>query len=87
MQEPHITALLSGDETMINAYKEGKDLYAVIAQAIYHNKYEENLEFWQAGTELTIDGKKIIAGNKTNLNPDGKARRSVAKMVLLSNYR
>lgn len=70
---------------MLNAYRDGKDLYSVIAQSIYHNKYEDNLEFWPEGTELMIDGKKVIAGNKTNLNPDGKKRRSVAKMVLLNN--
>lgn len=30
---------------MINAYKNGKDLYATIASGVYHNRYEDNLEF------------------------------------------
>lgn len=45
------------------------------------------MEFYVAGTELDIDGQKVIAGNKTHLNNDGKARRSVGKtMVLAGNY-
>ena len=29
---------------MINAYKNGKDLYATIASGVYHNRYEDNLD-------------------------------------------
>lgn len=83
-QEPRLTAFMSGDENMQRAYAEGKDLYCVIAASIFNNKYEENLEFYPEGTEIELDGKKIICGNKTHMNKAGKERRSVSKMVLLA---
>lgn len=52
---------------MINAYKHGKDLYATIAMGVYHNKYEDNLEFNPDGTP----------------NPDGAKRRGNCKSLLL----
>ena len=66
-QEPRLLAHYSGDEHMINAYKEGKDLYATIASRVYHNNYEDNLEFRPDGS----------------MNPDGKKRRSSCKTLLL----
>lgn len=48
---------------MYEAYNNKKDLYAMIAQSAYDNEYWENLEFYPEGTEVEIDGKKIIAGN------------------------
>ena len=83
-QEPRITTFLSGDPAMRQAYLEGKDLYCVIAANIYNNRYEDNLEHYPEGTELELDGKKIVCGHKTHLNKAGKERRSVAKMVLLA---
>ena len=83
-QEPRITTFLGGDPAMRAAYLEGKDLYCVIAANIYNNRYEDNLEHYPEGTELELDGKKIICGHKTHLNKEGKERRSVAKMVLLA---
>ena len=65
-QEPRSTASLATDEAMLNAYIEGKDLYAVIGSKSFHVPYEECLEF-----------------NNGVLNPDGKARRSKAKTILL----
>lgn len=53
---------------MINAYKQGKDLYATIAAGVYHNNYEDNLEFHPITKQL---------------QPDGKARRSSVKSLLL----
>ena len=52
---------------MITSYKEGKDLYAIIASNVYHNKYEDNKEFYPDGT----------------MNPEGKHRRTSMKSVLL----
>jgi len=66
-QEPRLLAHYSDDENMINAYKDGKDLYATIASRVYHNKYEDNLEFRPDGS----------------INPDGKKRRSACKVLLL----
>ena len=67
-QEPRSTAALSGDHNMIEAYREGKDLYAVIASKCFHNDYADNLEFRPGTGEL---------------QPEGKARRAKAKTVLL----
>lgn len=83
-QEARITAACSKCPSMINAYKEGKDLYVVIAQQINNNRYEDNLEFYPEGTEIEIDGKKVICGKETHVNVEGKARRSQAKQVLLA---
>lgn len=67
-QEPRSTAALSHDENMIEAYREGKDLYAVIASKCFHNAYEDNLEFRPGTGEL---------------QPEGKARRAKRKTILL----
>lgn len=83
-QEPRLTAHLSGDEAMRQAYAEGKDLYCVIASKIFNNDYWDNMEFYKEGTVLELDGKKTVCGNKTHLNKEGKERRSIAKMVLLA---
>lgn len=37
--EPRVLAFLSGDESMINAYKEGKDLYAIMGSQVYQLPY------------------------------------------------
>ena len=66
-QEPRLLAYMAQDQEMINAYKKGKDLYATIAAGVYHNKYEDNLEFAPDGS----------------LNPDGKKRRQSCKAILL----
>lgn len=82
-QEPKLTAHYSGDENMINAYLEGKDLYAIIASRSFNKPYEDCLEFYPAGTEIEVDGKKVVCGNKTHQNKAGKERRSNAKSILL----
>ena len=66
-QEPRILAHFSNDDTMINAYKAKKDLYATIASGVYNNNYEDNLEFDANG----------------NLSIEGKNRRSSCKGLLL----
>lgn len=55
------------DPLMINAYKQGKDLYAEIASLSFNTTYENCLEFRPDGTT----------------NPEGKERRSQAKSILL----
>ena len=67
-QEPRLLSHYSKDNNMINAYKEGKDLYAMIASKVYNNNYEENLEF----NPITH-----------KIQPDGKQRRSSVKGLLL----
>ena len=66
-QEPRLLSAYSGDEAMIQAYKDDKDLYAIIASKVYHNKYEDNKEFYPDGTQ----------------NPEGKKRRTATKSLLL----
>lgn len=84
-QEPRLTCHLSGEDKMLNAYLEGKDLYAVISAGALKNNYEDNLEFYPEGTEIEIDGKKIITGHKTHKNLQGKANRTIGKKLLLAS--
>lgn len=82
-QEPRLTAFYSNDPEMIKAYDENKDLYSVIASLSFDQPYEDCLEFYPEGTEIEFEGKKVICGNKTHLNPEGKHRRTLAKSILL----
>lgn len=66
-QEPRCLAHMSDDPHMLQAYLEGKDLYATIASKIYKMPYDECKEFRADGT----------------VNPNGKARRTSVKPVLL----
>ena len=79
-----MTTFLSGDKHMYEAYNTGKDLYAMIARSAFNNNYEDNLEFYPEGTEIEIDGNKVICGHKTHLNKAGKERRSVGKVLNLA---
>lgn len=64
---------------MINAYKQGKDLYATIAAGVYNNEYRLNLEY-----QTNSDGSPILDDNgETILYPEGKKRRSNCKNLLL----
>lgn len=65
--EPRVLAFLSGDESMINAYKEEKDLYAIMGSQVYQLPYEDCREFYPDGT----------------VNTEGKHRRTTMKSVLL----
>ncbi len=82
-QEPRLTAHYAQDEAMLKAYEEDKDLYSVIAQSMYNNRYEDNLEFYPEGTKIILDGQVVICGNETHQNKAGKERRAQAKSVLL----
>lgn len=54
----------SKDEKMKEAYESGKDLYSLIGSMAYNLPYEQCLEFYPEGTEIEIEGKKIICGNE-----------------------
>jgi len=70
-QEPRLTVHLAQDEKGIQAYIDGKDLYAEIASLAFNVPYDDCLEFRPDGTH----------------NPEGKERRSRAKAILLGiNY-
>lgn len=66
-QEPKVMTQMCEDPKMIQAYKDGKDLYAEIASLAFGKSYEDCLEFRPDGTK----------------NPEGKERRSQAKSILL----
>lgn len=66
---------LCGDKKMLEAYQQGKDLYAQIASLAFDKSYEDCLEFY-----LDENGKKT-----TKTNKEGKERRTQAKSILLRN--
>lgn len=66
-QEPRTLCHFSGDESMSNAYREKRDLYATVAAKVHH------LDYWDC-MENTQDGKT---------NPQGEKRRSDIKSVVL----
>lgn len=66
-QEPMVTAHLSDDKKMQDAFINGKDIYATIAGLAFHQPYEECLEFREDGT----------------VNSAGKERRTQAKSIVL----
>jgi len=66
-QEPRTLAHMSGDENLIRAYSDGKDIYAWIASKIYRVSYDECKEFRPDGTK----------------NPEGKKRRDSVKSIIL----
>lgn len=66
-QEPRTLAHMSGDDNLIKAYADGKDIYSWIAQSIYNVPYDECKEFRMDGTK----------------NPEGKKRRDSVKSIIL----
>ena len=71
-QEPKLTAFAAQEPKMIETFQKGKDIYATIASIAFNLPYEECLEFHPETHEY---------------QPDGKARRSIAKVLVLGiNY-
>ena len=69
-QEPRLLSVMSGDESMKESYRQGKDLYATMGVGVYKNNYWDNMEHHEDGSP----------------NPDGKKRRSNMKVLLLGRY-
>ena len=65
--EPRVLAYLSGDEAMQDAYRNSKDLYAIMGSKVYNLPYEDCREFYPDGS----------------VNKEGKERRTTMKSVLL----
>ena len=78
-QEPFLTSYLSQDKKMMQAFIEGKDIYATIASLAFHKSYRECLEF-----KTDEDGNYILdkAGEKITYS-EGKGRRTQAKRIVL----
>lgn len=66
-QEPRVLAHFSGDVNLIQAYAEGKDIYAFIGSMCFKVSYEQCKEKNPDGT----------------VNPEGKKRRNSAKTIVL----
>lgn len=66
-QEPRITAHMSNDVKMIQAYRDNKDLYCEIASLAFDTPYEECQEHYPDGTK----------------NPRGAKLRGQAKAIVL----
>lgn len=66
-QEPRLTAHMSNDTKMIQAYKDNKDLYCAIASLAFDTTYENCLEYFPDGSE----------------NPAGAKLRGQAKAIVL----
>lgn len=82
-QEVRVLAHCSGNKEMLDAYRQDKDLYALMASKVYNKPYEECLEFYPEGTKIVVDGKEIVCGKKEHTNKEGKARRSACKSIVL----
>ena len=61
---------MSGDESMKESYRQGKDLYATMGVGVYKNDYWDNMEHHEDGSP----------------NPDGKKRRGNMKVLLLGRH-
>ena len=59
-----MTAFLSSDAKMYEAYNEGKDLYAMIAQSAFDNEYEES--FLKDNNKLLLNEPTKICSNKSD---------------------
>ncbi len=64
-QEMRLMADRSGDERMIAAWREGKDLHAMTGAALFHRDYGKFVEALHAGDKETK--KQRMAGKVTNL--------------------
>lgn len=62
---------------MIQAFKDKKDIYSIIASIAFGVPYEDCLEFKPTGN-LDADGNPEVV-----YNPAGKAKRSEAKSIVL----
>lgn len=67
-QEPRLSAFITSDSKLINAFKQGRDAYATLVSTALGLPYEECLEFNPVTGEL---------------NPEGKSRRSIGKILNL----
>jgi hypothetical protein len=82
--EPKLLAFYTQDADMMAEFdKDDPDLYAQVASMSFDKPYEDCREFYPAGTEITVNGKKVITGYKTHTNKAGKERRTQAKSILL----
>lgn len=56
-QEPRLLSQLCADEGMLQAYREGKDLYCEIAAISFHRPYKKCLEHFPKGAPIKQDNE------------------------------
>ena len=61
----------SQDKELINAYAQGRDLYATAASKIFNKDYWECMEHWEDGSA----------------NPEGKKLRGITKNIILGRQK
>lgn len=71
-QEPKLSAFISSDSKLVDAFMHNRDAYATLASIALGVPYEECLEFHPVTGEL---------------QPEGKARRSIGKVLNLGEPR
>ena len=65
-QEPRLLSQLCGDEGMLQAYRDGKDLYVEIASISFHRPYKLCLEHFPKGCPIKkVNGTWVYAKLKT----------------------
>lgn len=67
-QEPRLASAVAQDKTLIQSFRDGKDVYATIASVAFNKPYKECLEFNPDTHEY---------------QPEGKERRTQAKSIVL----
>ena len=72
-QEPRVLSMLCADEGMLQAYRDGKDLYVEIAAISLHLFYKECLEHFPKGAPIkNINGKWYYAKLKNGSDVRGE---------------
>ena len=56
-QEPRLLSQLCADEGMLQAYRDGKDLYVEIAAISFHRPYKKCLEHFPKGAPIKQDNE------------------------------
>lgn len=63
-QEPRCLTAFSRDEKLLDAYRNGRDLYATLGAGVYKNDYWDNMEHYEDGSD-NLEGKKRRKKMKT----------------------
>ena len=75
---------MCGDKKMLEAYQQGKDLYAQIASLAFDKSYKDCYEFYidDNGNYIDLEGNIVDKEHRITYK-EGKERRSQAKSILL----
>lgn len=84
--EVRMASSVSNDPVMIQAYKDGKDLYALIGSMVYKTTYENCLEHYVEGTKIMFEGKEVVCGNeKTTTVKDSNREFTIKEFMLVDS--